>query len=147
MRELKKLLKDLNLAIVKIKDIDRKFRAKVKSVVLEGKKLDRVTSKALMAKMPGTSETTIKRLLNIQKHIVEGLQFKAYNLSAPSIWVDDPEMYAHLKCKVLWPTFGPRLGCISQTIKKGGPRAGKTLPKPGGLGSHSRQTLCVGLPG
>ncbi|KAJ9079011.1 hypothetical protein DSO57_1000646 [Entomophthora muscae] len=51
------------------------------------------------------------------------------------------------ECKVLWPTFGPRSGCISQTIKKGGPRAGKTPPKPGGLGSHGRQTLCVGLPG
>ncbi|KAJ9072720.1 hypothetical protein DSO57_1024341 [Entomophthora muscae] len=28
---------------------------------------------------------------------VEGLQFKAYNLSALSFWVDDLEMYAHLK--------------------------------------------------
>ncbi|KAJ9053160.1 hypothetical protein DSO57_1039636 [Entomophthora muscae] len=97
MRELEKLLKDLDLAIAKIKDIDCKVKAKVKSAILEGKKLDRVTSKALMTKIPDTSETTIERLLNIQKQVVEGLQFKAYNLSAPSVWVDDPEMYAHLK--------------------------------------------------
>ncbi|KAJ9054020.1 hypothetical protein DSO57_1018742 [Entomophthora muscae] len=35
------------------------------------------------------------------------------------------------KCKVPRSTFGPGSGCISQTIKKGGPRAGKTPPKPG----------------
>ncbi|KAJ9089744.1 hypothetical protein DSO57_1009748 [Entomophthora muscae] len=57
------------------------------------------------------------------------------------------DVKAPAACEVPWPTFGPRLGCISQTIKKGGPRACKTPPKPGGLGSHSRQTLYVGLPG
>ncbi|KAJ9081357.1 hypothetical protein DSO57_1039802 [Entomophthora muscae] len=50
-----------------------------------------------MTKMPDTSETKIEHLLNIQKHVVEGLQFKAYNLSVLSVWVDDPEIYAHLK--------------------------------------------------
>ena len=97
MRELEKLLKDLNLAIAKIKDIDRKVKAKVKSAVLEGDKIDKVSAKALMSKMPDTPKKTIERLLNIQKTVVEGLQFKAYNLTAPSVWVDDPEMYAHLK--------------------------------------------------
>ncbi|KAJ9053140.1 hypothetical protein DSO57_1027237 [Entomophthora muscae] len=97
MRELEKLLKDLDLAIAKIKDIDSKVKAKVKSAVLDGDKIDKVFTKALMTKIPDTPEKTIERLLNIQKTVVEGLQFKAYNLSAPSVWVDDPEMYEHLK--------------------------------------------------
>ncbi|KAJ9068083.1 hypothetical protein DSO57_1032209 [Entomophthora muscae] len=97
MRELKKLLKDLDLVIAKIKDIDCKVKAKVKSAVLTGDKINKVSTKALMSKMPDTPEKTIKCLLNIQKTVVEGLQFKAYNLSVPSVWVDDPEMYEHLK--------------------------------------------------
>ncbi|KAJ9073182.1 hypothetical protein DSO57_1019231 [Entomophthora muscae] len=65
-------------------------------------------------------------------------------LLAPTLW--GPFLLG-LWCKVLWPIFGPELGCISPTIKKGGPGAGKTPLKPGGLGPHGRQTLCVGLPG
>ncbi|KAJ9063379.1 hypothetical protein DSO57_1000706 [Entomophthora muscae] len=97
MRELEKLLKDLNLAIAKIKDIDRKVKTKVKSAVLDRDKIDNVSTKALMTKMPDTPEKTIKHLLNIQKTVDKGLQFKAYNLSAPSVWVDNTEMYEHLK--------------------------------------------------
>ncbi|KAJ9049296.1 hypothetical protein DSO57_1026083 [Entomophthora muscae] len=63
MRELKKLLKDLNSAIAKIKDIDRKIKAKVKAAVLTGDKIDKVSAKALMAKMPDTPKITIERLL------------------------------------------------------------------------------------
>ncbi|KAJ9081222.1 hypothetical protein DSO57_1017066 [Entomophthora muscae] len=97
MRGLEKLLKDLDLAIAKIKDIDCKVKAKVLSTVLTGDKIDKVSAKALMTKMPDTPEKTIARLLSIQKTVVEGLQFKAYNLSTPSVWVDNPEMYEHLK--------------------------------------------------
>ncbi|KAJ9064886.1 hypothetical protein DSO57_1025609 [Entomophthora muscae] len=93
MRELEKLLKDINLAIAKIKDIDRKVKAKVKAAVLTGDKIKKVSTKALMAKMPDTPKTPIERLLNIQKHILKGLQFKSFALSAPSIWVNYPEMY------------------------------------------------------
>ncbi|KAJ9061516.1 hypothetical protein DSO57_1019859 [Entomophthora muscae] len=32
-----------------------------------------------------------------QKTVVDGLQFKSYALSAPSVWTIDPEMYEHLK--------------------------------------------------
>ncbi|KAJ9072719.1 hypothetical protein DSO57_1024340 [Entomophthora muscae] len=71
MRELEKLLKDLDLAIAKIKDIDRKVKAKVKYAVLTGDKIDKVSAKALISKMPDTPEKTIKRLLNIQKTVVD----------------------------------------------------------------------------
>ncbi|KAJ9075848.1 hypothetical protein DSO57_1031717 [Entomophthora muscae] len=97
MRKLEKLLKDLDLAITKIKDIDRKVKAKLKSAVLDGDQIDKVSAKALMSKMPDTPEKTIKRLLNIQKTVVKGLKFMAYNISVPSVWVDNPEMYEHLK--------------------------------------------------
>ncbi|KAJ9051879.1 hypothetical protein DSO57_1000539 [Entomophthora muscae] len=97
MRELKKLLKDLDLAIAKIKDINCKVKAKVKSAVLTEDKINKVSAKSLMSKMPDTPEKTIKHLLNIQKTVVEGLQFKAYNPSVLSVWVDDLEMYEHLK--------------------------------------------------
>ncbi|KAJ9061728.1 hypothetical protein DSO57_1017823 [Entomophthora muscae] len=70
MRELEKLLKDLNLAIAKIKEIDCKVKARVKSDVLEGDKIEKVSAKALMAKIPDTPKTTIERLLNVQKHVV-----------------------------------------------------------------------------
>ncbi|KAJ9059908.1 hypothetical protein DSO57_1036617, partial [Entomophthora muscae] len=72
MRELEKLLKDLNLAIAKIKDIDCKVKDKI----------DKVSGKALMAKMPETPKTTIERLLNVQKTVIEGQQFKYFALSA-----------------------------------------------------------------
>ncbi|KAJ9070305.1 hypothetical protein DSO57_1009397 [Entomophthora muscae] len=49
-----------------------------------------------MVKMPDTPEKTIEHLLNVQKTIVEGLQFKSCALSALSVWVNDPEMYEHL---------------------------------------------------
>ncbi|KAJ9053597.1 hypothetical protein DSO57_1022743 [Entomophthora muscae] len=29
--------------------------------------------------------------------VVEGLKFKSFALSVPSVWVNNPEMYAHLK--------------------------------------------------
>ncbi|KAJ9052695.1 hypothetical protein DSO57_1031780 [Entomophthora muscae] len=41
-----------------------------------------------MAKIPDTPKTTIERLLNVQKTVVEGLQFKSFALSVPSIWVN-----------------------------------------------------------
>ncbi|KAJ9051272.1 hypothetical protein DSO57_1006194 [Entomophthora muscae] len=97
MRELEKLLKDFDLVFAKIKDINCKVKAKVKSAVLTGDKINKVSAKALMTKMPDTPEKTIEHLINIQKTVVEGLQFKEYNLSAPSVWVDNPEMYEHLK--------------------------------------------------
>ncbi|KAJ9083539.1 hypothetical protein DSO57_1033784 [Entomophthora muscae] len=50
-----------------------------------------------MVEMLNTSEETIEHLQNFQKTVVEGLKFKSFALSAPSVWVDDPEMYAHLK--------------------------------------------------
>ncbi|KAJ9086021.1 hypothetical protein DSO57_1008534 [Entomophthora muscae] len=50
-----------------------------------------------MAKIPNTPVKTIKCLLNIQKTVVEGLQFKSYALSTPFVWANDPEMYEHLK--------------------------------------------------
>ncbi|KAJ9054974.1 hypothetical protein DSO57_1008860 [Entomophthora muscae] len=81
MRELEKLLKDLDSAVAEIKEIDHKVKAKVKAAILKGKKLDRVTSKALMTKMPVTSEKTIEHLLNIQKRWL-----RACNLSSlPSL--------------------------------------------------------------
>ncbi|KAJ9066768.1 hypothetical protein DSO57_1006379 [Entomophthora muscae] len=52
IRELEKLLKDLNLAIAKIKDIDCKVKAKFKDVILTGDKINMVSAKALMAKIP-----------------------------------------------------------------------------------------------
>ncbi|KAJ9079550.1 hypothetical protein DSO57_1034403 [Entomophthora muscae] len=91
MRELEKLLKDLDLVIAKIKDIDRKVKAKVKSAVLTGDKIDKVSAKvkssiltgdkidkvsakALISKMLDTPEQTIERLLNIQKTVAKGCQ-------------------------------------------------------------------------
>ncbi|KAJ9049212.1 hypothetical protein DSO57_1027060 [Entomophthora muscae] len=97
MRELKKLLKDLDSAIAEIKEIDLKVKARVKSAVLEGGKIDKVSTKALMAKILDTPEKTIEHLLNIQKTVVEGLQFKSFALSMTCVWMDNPEMYAHLK--------------------------------------------------
>ncbi|KAJ9079610.1 hypothetical protein DSO57_1033544 [Entomophthora muscae] len=67
------------------------------AAVLTGDKFDKASAKALMAKMPEIPEKTIVCLLNIQKTVVEGLQFKSFVLSAPSFWVDNPEIYAHLK--------------------------------------------------
>ncbi|KAJ9067458.1 hypothetical protein DSO57_1038881 [Entomophthora muscae] len=98
MRELEKLLKDLDSAIAEIKEIDHKVKEKVKSAILEGKKIDRVTVKALMTKMPDTSETTVERLLNIQKTVIQGLQFKSLpslrRLSfCLSVCLDDPGLY------------------------------------------------------
>ncbi|KAJ9076146.1 hypothetical protein DSO57_1029038 [Entomophthora muscae] len=75
MRELEKLLKDLDSAIAEIKEIDRKVKAKVKSAVLKGEKIDKVSAKALMTKVPETPEKTIECLLNIQKTVVKGIQF------------------------------------------------------------------------
>ncbi|KAJ9057027.1 hypothetical protein DSO57_1026434 [Entomophthora muscae] len=60
MRELEKLLKDLGHAIVKLKEINYKVKAKVKSAVLTGKKINKVFAKVLMAKIPETSEKTIE---------------------------------------------------------------------------------------
>ncbi|KAJ9077385.1 hypothetical protein DSO57_1017182 [Entomophthora muscae] len=77
MRELEKHLKDLNLATAKIKDIDHKVKAKLKAAVLTGDKIDKVSAKALMTKIPDTPEKTIQ-CLNTQKMMVEGLQFKVY---------------------------------------------------------------------
>ncbi|KAJ9078747.1 hypothetical protein DSO57_1003605 [Entomophthora muscae] len=51
MKEFYKLLKDLNLAIAKIKDIECKVKAKVKATILTGDKIDKVSAKALMAKI------------------------------------------------------------------------------------------------
>ncbi|KAJ9053524.1 hypothetical protein DSO57_1038380 [Entomophthora muscae] len=45
-------LNDLKLAIAKIKDIDCKVKAKVKAAVLTGDKINKVSAKALMAKIP-----------------------------------------------------------------------------------------------
>ncbi|KAJ9063148.1 hypothetical protein DSO57_1003280 [Entomophthora muscae] len=67
MRELEKLLKNLDSAIAKIKDIDRKVKEKVKVAILTGDKIDKVSAKALMANIPDTPKITIKRLLNVQK--------------------------------------------------------------------------------
>ncbi|KAJ9086159.1 hypothetical protein DSO57_1006977 [Entomophthora muscae] len=67
------------------------------SSVLTDKKINKVSVKVLMAKMPDTLEKTIENALNVQKTVVEGLQSKAYNFSVLSIWVEDPEMYEHLK--------------------------------------------------
>ncbi|KAJ9085231.1 hypothetical protein DSO57_1016033 [Entomophthora muscae] len=89
MRELKKLLKDLDSAIAEIKQTDCNIKAKMKSSVLEGKKIDKVSATALMVKIPDTSEKTIERLLNIQKTVVDGLQFKAYTLSVPPVWTNE----------------------------------------------------------
>ncbi|KAJ9054814.1 hypothetical protein DSO57_1010228 [Entomophthora muscae] len=72
-RELKKPLKDLDSAIAEIKGIDCKVKEKVKSVVLTGNKINKVSAKALMVKMPDTSEKSIECLLNVQKTVVEGL--------------------------------------------------------------------------
>ncbi|KAJ9081348.1 hypothetical protein DSO57_1015631 [Entomophthora muscae] len=66
MRELEKPLKVLDSVIAKIKDIDCKVKEKVKAIVLTE------STKALMAKMPDTSKTTIKHILNVQKTVVEG---------------------------------------------------------------------------
>ncbi|KAJ9058926.1 hypothetical protein DSO57_1007329 [Entomophthora muscae] len=68
MRELEKLLKDLYHAIAKIKDIDHKVKEKVKSDVLKGKKANKVTVKALMAKIPDTPKKTIKCNRKIVDH-------------------------------------------------------------------------------
>ncbi|KAJ9076833.1 hypothetical protein DSO57_1022546 [Entomophthora muscae] len=81
MRELGKLLKDLDSAIAEIKEIDHKVKEKVKYAVLTGNKINKVSAKALMAKMLDTSEKSIECLLNVQKTVVEGLCFKAYNYS------------------------------------------------------------------
>ncbi|KAJ9089079.1 hypothetical protein DSO57_1016523 [Entomophthora muscae] len=67
------------------------------TMTLEGDKIKKVSAKSLMTKILDTPEKTIERLLNIQKIVVEGLQFKSFELSAPSVWTDDPKMYAHLK--------------------------------------------------
>ncbi|KAJ9059006.1 hypothetical protein DSO57_1006779, partial [Entomophthora muscae] len=67
IRELEKLLKNFNLAITKIKEINCKVKEKVKSSSLTGKKIDKVLAKALMAKMPDISEKTIEHLLNTKK--------------------------------------------------------------------------------
>ncbi|KAJ9062514.1 hypothetical protein DSO57_1009861 [Entomophthora muscae] len=101
MRELEKLLKDLDSVIAKIKDIDYKVKVKVKATVVIGDKIEKVSTKALMVKMPETPKTTIKHILNVQKTMVESLKFKTFALSVPSFWVDNPEMYAHchdLRC-------------------------------------------------
>ncbi|KAJ9066694.1 hypothetical protein DSO57_1007194 [Entomophthora muscae] len=71
-RELEKLLKDFDSAIAEIKEIDRKVKARVKSAVLEGEKIDKVSAKALMTKIPDSPEKTIERLLNIQKNVARG---------------------------------------------------------------------------
>ena len=44
MSKLEKLLKDLDLAIAKIKEIDRKVKEKVKSAILEGDKIKKVSA-------------------------------------------------------------------------------------------------------
>ncbi|KAJ9080259.1 hypothetical protein DSO57_1027019 [Entomophthora muscae] len=95
MRELEKILKDLDSEIANIKEIDYKVKPKLKSTVLEGEKIGKVS--ALIVKMPDTPKKTIGRLLNLQKKVVEGLQFKCFALSLPSFWVDNPKMYDHLK--------------------------------------------------
>ncbi|KAJ9081114.1 hypothetical protein DSO57_1018136 [Entomophthora muscae] len=115
MRELDKLLKDLDSAVAEIKEIDHKVKAKVKAATLEDKKLDRVTYKALITNMPDTSEKTIECLHNIQKTVVKGLQFKSFALSAPSVWTDDPEMYAHLSELTILPLWKPRPRSRNQT--------------------------------
>ncbi|KAJ9088437.1 hypothetical protein DSO57_1023130 [Entomophthora muscae] len=97
MRLLEKLLKDLNSAVSEIKENDLKVKEKFKSAVLTGNKVNKVSMMALMTKMPDTSEETIKCLLNVQKTVVKGLQFKMSSLSTLSVWVNDPEMYEHLK--------------------------------------------------
>ncbi|KAJ9062134.1 hypothetical protein DSO57_1013827 [Entomophthora muscae] len=79
MREFEKLLKDLDSAIAEIKEIDHEVKAKVKSSVLKGDKIDKVSAKALMTKILDTTEKTIECLLNIQKTVVEGLQFGRTN--------------------------------------------------------------------
>ncbi|KAJ9082342.1 hypothetical protein DSO57_1005484 [Entomophthora muscae] len=99
-RELKKLLKDPNLAS-KNKRHCPQGQGKSQGHCTYWRKIDKVSAKALMAKMPDTPKITIKRLINVQKTVVEGLQFKSFALSAPSVWVDDPEMYAHLKTSVI----------------------------------------------
>ncbi|KAJ9074644.1 hypothetical protein DSO57_1004105 [Entomophthora muscae] len=76
---------------------ESKVKEKMKPAVLTGKKVDKVSAKALMVKMPETSEKIIKCLFNVQKTVVEGLQFKSFALSALSVWVINPELYAHLK--------------------------------------------------
>ncbi|KAJ9069109.1 hypothetical protein DSO57_1021894 [Entomophthora muscae] len=53
MRELEKLLKDLDSAIAEIKEIDRKVKAKVKAAVLTGDKIEKVSAKALVVREGG----------------------------------------------------------------------------------------------
>ncbi|KAJ9064748.1 hypothetical protein DSO57_1027101 [Entomophthora muscae] len=64
MIELEKSLKDLDSAIAEIKEIDRKVKARVKSAVLDGDKIEKVLDKALMAKIPDTPEKTIEHVVN-----------------------------------------------------------------------------------
>ncbi|KAJ9088013.1 hypothetical protein DSO57_1027295 [Entomophthora muscae] len=95
MRELEKLLKDLDSAIAEIKEIDCNVKARVKSAVLEGDKIDKVSTKALMAKTPETLEKTIECALNVQKSVVEGLQVQHAILKMAS-------QKTHLKFNSRW---------------------------------------------
>ncbi|KAJ9076920.1 hypothetical protein DSO57_1021774 [Entomophthora muscae] len=65
----------------------------MKPAVLTGNKINKVSAKVLMVKMLDMFKKTIDHLLNFQKTAVEGLKFKVFTLSAPSVWADNPEMY------------------------------------------------------
>ncbi|KAJ9058554.1 hypothetical protein DSO57_1011009 [Entomophthora muscae] len=93
MRELENLLKDLDSSIAEIKEINHKVKEKIKSAVLTGNKINKVSAKTLMAKIPDSSEKIIEHLLKFQKTVVKGLQLKMPFLSAPSVWVGDPEIF------------------------------------------------------
>ncbi|KAJ9069615.1 hypothetical protein DSO57_1016617 [Entomophthora muscae] len=73
------------------------MKAKVKSSILKDNKINNLLAKTLMTKMLNTSEKPIECLPNVQKTLVEGLHFKVYILSAPSVWANDPEMYENHK--------------------------------------------------
>ena len=99
MAELEAFIKELDAAVAKLMKVNKKMKDKLKEVVLEGEKLNKLTVKALKNKIPNTTDKLAARLLNIQKDVLADLQFKPQGFVAAEAWAKDPEMFEQLKNK------------------------------------------------
>ncbi|KAJ9052090.1 hypothetical protein DSO57_1037645 [Entomophthora muscae] len=99
MEELETMIKELDMVVTKIKEVNQKMKDMLKEVVLEGNKLDKLTMKAVKKKIPNTTNKLATSLLNVQKDVLANLQFKPQGFATAEAWSKDPEMFEQLKNK------------------------------------------------
>ncbi|KAJ9087178.1 hypothetical protein DSO57_1035685 [Entomophthora muscae] len=90
MAELEAMIKELDTAVAKIKEVHQKMKDMLKEVALEGNKLDKITVKTVKKKIPNTTKKTHKQAPKHAKRCSCQPTVQATGFATAEAWSKDP---------------------------------------------------------